>query len=110
MQHEHRQGPVSVLKSAPANVEVRMSDQPEIVLSLPGEEEIQSTAEIRLPTAPGIIQKTIRYKNGMELTLLQDFRDLIFSLSVRFYSTPFRLRKEHVLNPRSGEEQAKVRM
>jgi len=73
-----------------------MKHQPEIVLSLPGEDEIQSTAEIRLPAAPGIIQKTIRYKNGMELTLLQDFRDFIFSLSVRFCATPFRLTKTKI--------------
>jgi hypothetical protein len=72
-------------------------EETEIVLNLPKEEDIQSTAEIRLPANPGLIRKTIRYKDGLEVILFQDFHEFVFSLSLRFSRTPFQLKSNRIL-------------
>jgi len=72
------------------------NQEAEILLNLPDEEDIQSTAEVRVSAAPGLIRKTIRYKDGMELILLQDFQELVFSLSLRFSRAPFQLKRNRI--------------
>lgn len=54
----------------------------QIVLELPEEREIESVEESRLASSPGIIQKTIRYRNGMIATLLKDFHESVFSIQL----------------------------
>jgi len=72
------------------------NEEADILLNLPDEEDIQSTAEVRVSAAPGLIRKTIRYKDGMELILFQDFQEFVFSFSLRFSRIPFRLRKNRI--------------
>jgi len=68
-----------------------------MVLSLPGEEEILSKAEKRFTGFPGLVRKTIRYRNGMVLTLIEDFSEFIFSISLDFSLAPFRISQNKIL-------------
>ena len=51
-----------------------------VVLSLPREDEIETSVERRISETPSLIEKTIRYKNGMQVKLVQDFTGKIFRL------------------------------
>jgi hypothetical protein len=51
-----------------------------MVLCLPCEDEIETTVEKRVSESPSLIEKTIRYKNGMQVKLIQDFTGKIFRL------------------------------
>lgn len=70
--------------------------KPQIVVELPEEQEIESVEETRLPASPGIIQKTIRYKNGMIATLLKDFNEAVFSVQLRA-ADPFCISRNQLL-------------
>lgn len=68
----------------------------DMILKLPEEEEIESTAELRVSSEPNIIRKTIRYKNGMVVELLQDFEETIFRVSFSAINSPLRIMKNQV--------------
>lgn len=51
-----------------------------VVLCLPCEDEIETTVEKRVSESSKLIEKTIRYKNGMQVKLIQDFSGKIFRL------------------------------
>jgi hypothetical protein len=51
-----------------------------VVLCLPSEDEVETTVEKRVSESPSLIEKTIRYKSGMQVKLLQDFTGKIFRL------------------------------
>jgi hypothetical protein len=53
-----------------------------VVLSLPSEDEIETTIERRIPESALLIEKRIRYKSGIQIKLVQDFRGKIFRLSM----------------------------
>ena len=53
-----------------------------MVLCLPGEDEIETIVETRVPESATLIEKTIRYKNGMQIKLIQDFSGKIFRLTM----------------------------
>jgi hypothetical protein len=60
------------------NMETIMSSK--VVLSLPSEDEIETTVERRISESPSLIEKTIRYKNGMQVKLIQNFAGKVFRL------------------------------
>jgi len=74
-----------------------------MVLSLPGEEEILSKAEKRFTGFPGLVKKTIRYRNGMVLTLIEDFSESIFSISLDFSFAPFRISQNRILTSSNSQ-------
>ena len=51
-----------------------------VVLCLPAEDEIETIVEKRFKDSSKLIEKTIRYKNGMQVKLIQDFSGKIFRL------------------------------
>ena len=51
-----------------------------MVLCLPCEDEIETSVEKRVSEAPSLIERTIRYKNGMQVKMIQDFTGKIFRL------------------------------
>lgn len=68
-----------------------------LALTLPGEEEILSKAEKRFLNFPGLVRKTIRYRNGIVLTLIEDFSESIFSISLDFSVAPIRISQNGTL-------------
>jgi hypothetical protein len=66
----------------------------DLVVNLPEEKEIESTAEFRVSSESNIIRKTIRYKNGLVVELLQDFDETIFHVSFSTNQYPLRLVKK----------------
>jgi hypothetical protein len=53
-----------------------------VTLCLPAEDEIETTMEKMIPESPFLIEKTIRYKSGLLVQLIQDFTGRIFRFSV----------------------------
>jgi hypothetical protein len=53
-----------------------------VTLCLPAEEEIETTMEKMIPESSFLIEKTIRYKSGLLVQLIQDFTGRIFRFSV----------------------------
>jgi len=68
----------------------------QVVLELPEDQEIETVEESRIASSPGMIQKTIRYKNGMIATLLKDFHESVFSVSLTAQD-PFCMNRNHLL-------------
>ncbi len=54
----------------------------QVILELPEDQEIESIEESRVSSSQGIIQKTIRYRNGMTATLLKDFNESVYSIQL----------------------------
>jgi hypothetical protein len=50
------------------------------LLCLPCEDEIETTIEKKVPESSTLIEKTIRYKNGMQIKLIQDFSGKVVRL------------------------------
>ncbi len=73
-----------------------MAGEVKLALTLPGEDEILSTAEKRFVDCPGLVKKTVRYRNGLVLTLVEDFSEAIFSISLDFSVTPFRIIRNNI--------------
>ena len=87
-----------------------MAEGVKLALTLPGEEEILSKAEKRFVNFPGLVRKTVRYRDGMVLTLIEDFSESIFSISVDFSFAPIRISQNTILTgSRSGREVSKKR-
>ena len=53
-----------------------------VMLCLPAEDEIETTTEKMIPESSFLIEKTIRYKSGLLVKLIQDFTGRIFRFSV----------------------------
>jgi hypothetical protein len=53
-----------------------------VTFCLPTEDEIETTMEKMIPESSFLIEKTIRYKNGLLVQLIQDFTGRIFRFSV----------------------------
>jgi hypothetical protein len=66
------------------------------ILNLPEENEIESTAELRLSSESNMIRKTIRYKSGLIVEILQDFEEAIFRVSVSGNHAPLRILNNQV--------------
>jgi len=62
---------------------------PSVLFRLPGEDEIEVTEEVRTAGDPGLVKKTIRYKNGLVAVLFQDFQNHVFSVQLRSDRFPF---------------------
>lgn len=69
----------------------------QVLLDLPSDKDIESSAEIRVKENPGLVKKTIRYRNGIVATILKDFHDTVFSVSLDTTNAPFWLRRNQVL-------------
>jgi len=80
-----------------------MAGELKMALTLPDEGEILSKAEKRFLDCPGLVKKTIRYRNGLVLTLIEDFSEAIFSMSFDFSVTPFRISRNHILTGTSQD-------
>ena len=59
-----------------------------VTLCLPAEEEIETTMEKMIPESSFLIEKTIRYKSGLLVQLIQDFTGRIFRFSVNCSNDP----------------------
>jgi hypothetical protein len=81
-------------------VDCRLEDEQmnlQVLLDLPSDKDIESSAEIRVKENPGLVKKTIRYRNGIVATILKDFHDTVFSVSLDTTNAPFWLRRNQVL-------------
>jgi hypothetical protein len=67
-----------------------------VLLELPEEGEIETVEEARVEGTPGLIKKTIRYRNGVVATLYQDFREAVFSVTLKA-ADPFWMSQNQVL-------------
>jgi hypothetical protein len=67
-----------------------------LILNLPEEDEIESTAELRVSSESNMIRKTIRYKSGLIVELLQDFEESVFRVSFSGDRSPLRILKNQV--------------
>jgi hypothetical protein len=65
-------------------------------MELPEDQEIECCAEEQSDITPGLIKKTIRYRNGLTAVLFQDFTDSIFSIQLISNQAPFWLRRNQV--------------
>lgn len=73
-----------------------MNTKSQVMLELPGDQEIECCAEEQSDMAPGLIKKTIRYRNGLTAVLFQDFTDSIFSIQLIASQSPFWLRRNQL--------------
>jgi hypothetical protein len=53
-----------------------------MMLCLPSEDEIEMTIEQRIPESSSLIEKTIRYKNGLQIKVIEDFTGRIFQFTL----------------------------
>ena len=65
------------------------SVHPFILLELPSEDEIAVTEEKQNIEEPCLIRKTIRYRNGAKVVLIQDFDNRVFHVEVDCEEHPF---------------------
>jgi hypothetical protein len=63
-----------------ANGDIEVS--PKVVLELPAEDEIAVTEEKEVVGHPRFIQKTIRYRNGITVLLVQDSQNRVLRIEV----------------------------
>jgi hypothetical protein len=75
---------------------MKMLSNTQIILELPGEKEIETVEEMSMPSNPGLIRKTIRYKNGVTAVLFQDFQESVFSIQLKS-DDPFWISQNRVL-------------
>jgi hypothetical protein len=73
-----------------------MSANTQVILELPGEMEIETVEEMSMPSNPGLIRKTIRYRNGVTAVLFKDFQESIFSIQLKS-EDPFWLSQNRVM-------------
>jgi hypothetical protein len=64
---------------------------------LPTEDQIEVMQEVRTLAHPGLIKKTIRYKNGIVAVLFQDFQNHVFSIHLRSDRLPFLITANGIL-------------
>lgn len=67
-----------------------------VTLCLPAEDEIETTMEKMIPESPFLIEKTIRYKSGLLVQLIQDFTGRIFRLTVNCSNDALCISNENV--------------
>jgi hypothetical protein len=53
-----------------------------VLLELPSEDEIAVTEERKTSEMPFLIRKTIRYRNGAKIILIQDFHERVFRVEI----------------------------
>jgi hypothetical protein len=70
--------------------------EPQLVLGLPPEAEIESIHEVMVPETTGLIKRTVRYKSGLTIVLLMDFRNIVFQICVKPYA-PLWLSRNQIL-------------
>ncbi len=61
---------------------------PFVFLELPSEDEIVVTEERQSSAMPFLIRKTIRYRNGAKVILIQDFNERVFRVEVDCEEAP----------------------
>ena len=66
-----------------------MNGPSQIILYLPDENEIVSSAERRDPLYPHLIRKRIRYRNGVIVVFYQDLIGNIFDIAINSSDCPF---------------------
>lgn len=74
-----------------------MKNEKNMLMELPPDQDIECVTEVRDPMEPSLIRKEIRYKDGLVATLLQDFHNTVFSVSIRAQQKPFWLSSNRVL-------------
>ena len=68
-----------------------------VMLCLPAEDEIETTMEKMIPESSFLIEKTIRYKSGLLVKLIQDFTGRIFRFSVNCSNDPLCISNQSLL-------------
>jgi len=53
------------------------------VLCLPDEDEIETTFEKRISESSCLIERTVRYKSGTQVQMIQDFMGRIYHFSIK---------------------------
>jgi hypothetical protein len=74
----------------------KMLSNTQVILELPGEKDIETVEEMSMPSNPGLIRKTIRYRNGVTAVLFQDFQESVFSIQLKS-DDPFWISQNRVL-------------
>ncbi len=73
-----------------------MLSNSQVILELPEEKDIETVEEMSMPSNPGLIRKTIRYRNGVTAVLFQDFQESVFSIQLKS-DDPFWISQNRVL-------------
>ena len=68
-----------------------------IILMLPCEDDIATIEEIRMPSSPGLVKRTIRYKNGLVAELVKDFENVVFYVRLHANCQPFLINDNQIL-------------
>jgi len=68
-----------------------------MILCLPGEEEIETAVEKRVSESSCLIERTIRYRNGTQVRLIQDLMGQVFHFSIKCSDRPMWISENHLL-------------
>jgi hypothetical protein len=98
---QHNLGPkdrqrIQNVQSLVLNGGMKMLSNTQVILELPGEKDIETVEEMSMPSNPGLIRKTIRYRNGVTAVLFQDFQESVFSIQLKS-DDPFWISQNRVL-------------
>lgn len=69
-----------------------------LVLCLPAEDEIETTVEKMVSESSFLIEKTIRYRNGLQIKLVQDFSGEIFQFSMNCSNDTLRVADQSLMD------------
>jgi len=62
------------------------------VVFFPGEDQIEVEFEKRLSESSYLIERTIRYKSGIQIELIQDFMGRVFHFSIKSLNAGLQVR------------------
>ena len=74
-----------------------MLTEDKIILMLPCDDDIAMVEEVRLPSSPGLMKRTIRYKNGLVAELIKDFDNVVFFVRLHADLQPFLINNNQIL-------------
>lgn len=65
----------------------------EFLLSLPGDKDVVTMQEERLSSDSTLLRKVIKYRNGIEVMLVEDFQGTVYSVSIKAKERSFRFQQ-----------------
>lgn len=63
------------------------------LLNLPAENEVVLTHEERLTSDSSLLRRFIKYRNGIEIMLVEDFQGTVYSVSIKAKERSFRFQQ-----------------
>ena len=77
------------------NSRINMSNA--TVLCLPEEDEIETTYEKRISESSCLVERTIRYKSGLQVQVVEDFMGRIYHFSMKSSKDSLRIVRNRTL-------------